>query len=134
VRRNKSLIVATQPAHNNFLPSIHDSTRRKYFCILQDGVPSSEPKKVKDPIQFFMILLHAGWPEKKVNKLPMPSNSPEGTVGPLLQELIRLMNSSCSSVEQEYDMIVNLAAGLDARAYRMQLPKTLKWVDVDLPA
>ncbi len=37
-------------------------------------------------------------------------------------------------VEQGYDMIVNLAAGLDARAYRMQLPKTLEWLDVDLPA
>ena len=36
-------------------------------------------------------------------------------------------------VEQGYDMIVNLAAGLDARAYRMQLPKNLKWIDVDLP-
>lgn len=36
-------------------------------------------------------------------------------------------------IEQGYDMIVNLAAGLDARAYRMQLPKSLKWVDVDLP-
>lgn len=36
-------------------------------------------------------------------------------------------------VEQGYDMIINLAAGLDARAYRMQLPKNLKWVDVDLP-
>ncbi|HEX6845708.1 MAG TPA: SAM-dependent methyltransferase [Chitinophagaceae bacterium] len=36
-------------------------------------------------------------------------------------------------VEQGYDMIINLAAGLDARAYRMQLPKTLKWIDVDLP-
>ena len=35
-------------------------------------------------------------------------------------------------VEQGYDMIINLAAGLDARAYRMQLPKTLKWIDVDL--
>lgn len=36
-------------------------------------------------------------------------------------------------VEQGYDMIINLAAGLDARAYRLQLPKTLKWIDVDLP-
>ena len=36
-------------------------------------------------------------------------------------------------VAQGYDMIVNLAAGLDARAYRMQLPKNLKWIDVDLP-
>src|SRR5204862_3206294 len=36
-------------------------------------------------------------------------------------------------IELGYDMIVNLAAGLDTRAYRMQLPKTLKWIDVDLP-
>src|SRR5436189_4012870 len=36
-------------------------------------------------------------------------------------------------IELGYDMIVNLAAGLDARAYRLQLPKTLKWIDVDLP-
>jgi len=36
-------------------------------------------------------------------------------------------------VEQGSDMIVNLAAGLDARAYRMQLPQNLKWIDVDLP-
>jgi methyltransferase (TIGR00027 family) len=36
-------------------------------------------------------------------------------------------------VEQGYDMIINLAAGLDARPYRMNLPLSLKWVDVDLP-
>src|SRR4051794_2431944 len=31
------------------------------------------------------------------------------------------------------DMIVNLAAGLDTRPYRMELPSTLRWVEVDLP-
>ena len=31
------------------------------------------------------------------------------------------------------DMIVNLAAGLDARPYRMTLPSSLKWLEVDLP-
>jgi methyltransferase (TIGR00027 family) len=31
------------------------------------------------------------------------------------------------------DMIVNLAAGLDARPYRMQLPSSLQWIEVDLP-
>lgn len=36
-------------------------------------------------------------------------------------------------VQQGYDMIINLAAGLDARAYRLDLPKKFKWVDVDLP-
>jgi methyltransferase (TIGR00027 family) len=30
-------------------------------------------------------------------------------------------------------LVVNLAAGLDARPYRMQLPPTLQWVEVDLP-
>jgi methyltransferase (TIGR00027 family) len=31
------------------------------------------------------------------------------------------------------DMIVNLAAGLDTRPYRMQLPSSLQWIEVDLP-
>jgi methyltransferase (TIGR00027 family) len=31
------------------------------------------------------------------------------------------------------DMVINLAAGLDARPYRMELPPALKWVEVDLP-
>jgi len=31
------------------------------------------------------------------------------------------------------DMVVNLAAGLDARPYRMTLPSHLQWVEVDLP-
>jgi methyltransferase (TIGR00027 family) len=31
------------------------------------------------------------------------------------------------------DMVVNLAAGLDARPYRMDLPPSLPWVEVDLP-
>ena len=31
------------------------------------------------------------------------------------------------------DMIINLAAGLDARPYRMNLPPSLQWVEIDLP-
>jgi len=36
-----------------------------------------------------------------------------------------------SEINAGADMVVNLAAGLDARPYRMQLPKTLQWVEVD---
>jgi methyltransferase (TIGR00027 family) len=36
-------------------------------------------------------------------------------------------------VAQGVDMIVNLAAGLDARPYRMNLPASLNWVEIDLP-
>jgi len=31
------------------------------------------------------------------------------------------------------NLVVNLAAGLDTRPYRMDLPSTLEWVEVDLP-
>jgi methyltransferase (TIGR00027 family) len=31
------------------------------------------------------------------------------------------------------ELVVNLAAGLDARPYRMQVPARLQWVEVDLP-
>ena len=35
---------------------------------------------------------------------------------------------------ERVDLVVNLAAGLDARPWRLALPPTLRWVDVDLPA
>lgn len=31
------------------------------------------------------------------------------------------------------DTVLNLAAGLDARAWRLAVPPTLRWIDVDLP-
>lgn len=36
-------------------------------------------------------------------------------------------------LQQGADMVVNLAAGLDARPYRMALPAALQWIEVDLP-
>jgi methyltransferase (TIGR00027 family) len=36
-------------------------------------------------------------------------------------------------VRDGVDLVVNLAAGLDARPYRLALPRALRWVEVDLP-
>jgi methyltransferase (TIGR00027 family) len=36
-------------------------------------------------------------------------------------------------LQQGVDLVVNLAAGLDARPYRMRLPASFPWVEVDLP-
>jgi len=36
-------------------------------------------------------------------------------------------------VQHGVDLVVNLAAGLDTRPYRMELPRGLRWVEVDLP-
>lgn len=38
-----------------------------------------------------------------------------------------------AEIQRGADMVVNLAAGLDARPYRMQLPPSLRWTEVDLP-
>jgi len=37
-------------------------------------------------------------------------------------------------VAEGFEMIINLAAGLDTRPYRMPLPATLTWIEVDFPA
>jgi methyltransferase (TIGR00027 family) len=42
-------------------------------------------------------------------------------------------NYVSEQIAQGVDMVINLAAGLDTRPYRMDLPSTLKWVEVDLP-
>ena len=36
-------------------------------------------------------------------------------------------------IKEGATLVINLAAGLDARPYRMELPPTLQWVEVDLP-
>ena len=36
-------------------------------------------------------------------------------------------------LQEGCDTVINLAAGLDARPYRLVLPASLKWIEVDLP-
>jgi len=38
-----------------------------------------------------------------------------------------------AEVGRGVDVVVNLAAGLDTRPYRMDLPSSLQWIEVDLP-
>jgi methyltransferase (TIGR00027 family) len=38
-----------------------------------------------------------------------------------------------AEIQRGADMVVNLAAGLDSRPYRMELSPSLRWVEVDLP-
>ena len=57
--------------------------------------------------------------------------SPESWPLPIRTYLFDAYIMEC--VAQGVDVVVNLAAGLDARPYRMQLPRDLVWVEVDLP-
>jgi methyltransferase (TIGR00027 family) len=39
-----------------------------------------------------------------------------------------------SAIAEGADCVINLAAGLDTRPYRLDLPGSLRWLEVDLPA
>ncbi|HEY6306991.1 MAG TPA: SAM-dependent methyltransferase [Candidatus Angelobacter sp.] len=47
---------------------------------------------------------------------------------------LRIDQIVTAQVQEGADMVIDLAAGLDARPYRMELPPSLQWIEVDLPA
>lgn len=53
---------------------------------------------------------------------------------PFIARTLRFDQVVTEQIKQGTDMVINLAAGLDTRPYRMDLPSSLKWVEVDLPA
>jgi methyltransferase (TIGR00027 family) len=53
---------------------------------------------------------------------------------PYVSRTLRFDQIINAQIKQGADMVINLAAGLDTRPYRMELPASLKWVEVDLPA
>jgi methyltransferase (TIGR00027 family) len=52
---------------------------------------------------------------------------------PYTARTIRFDQIVTEQIKQGTDMVINLAAGLDTRPYRMDLPSSLKWIEVDLP-
>jgi methyltransferase (TIGR00027 family) len=39
-----------------------------------------------------------------------------------------------TAIDQGCDCVLNLAAGFDTRPYRLEVPKSLQWIEADLPA
>jgi methyltransferase (TIGR00027 family) len=53
---------------------------------------------------------------------------------PIVVRTVALDEMILKAVEEDgFDTVLNLAAGLDTRPYRLALPATLKWIEVDLP-
>jgi len=53
---------------------------------------------------------------------------------PYTARTVRFDQIITEQIKQGTDMVVNLAAGLDTRPYRMGLPSSLQWIEVDFPA
>ena len=52
---------------------------------------------------------------------------------PYTARTVRFDQIVTEQIKQGTDMVINLAAGLDTRPYRMDLPSSLQWIEVDLP-
>jgi len=52
---------------------------------------------------------------------------------PYVARTVRFDQIINEQIKEGADMVINLAAGLDTRPYRMDLPATLQWVEVDFP-
>jgi len=52
---------------------------------------------------------------------------------PYIARTLRFDQIITEQIKQGTDMVINLAAGLDTRPYRMDLSSSLKWIEVDLP-
>ncbi len=52
---------------------------------------------------------------------------------PFVARTVAMDEVIAAEVARGADTVVNLAAGLDARPYRMALPAALQWIEVDLP-
>jgi methyltransferase (TIGR00027 family) len=52
---------------------------------------------------------------------------------PYVARTVRFDQIIREQIQQGTDLVINLAAGLDTRPYRMDLPSSLRWVEVDLP-
>jgi methyltransferase (TIGR00027 family) len=52
---------------------------------------------------------------------------------PYTARTVRFDQIISEQIKQGADMVINLAAGLDTRPYRMDLPSSLQWIEVDFP-
>ncbi|HEY2846629.1 MAG TPA: SAM-dependent methyltransferase [Pyrinomonadaceae bacterium] len=52
---------------------------------------------------------------------------------PMIARTVNIDNIVMDAVAKGADLVINLAAGLDSRPYRLDLPANLKWVEIDLP-
>lgn len=52
---------------------------------------------------------------------------------PYTARTVRFDQIITEQISRGTDTVLNLAAGLDTRPYRMELPPSLRWVEVDLP-
>jgi methyltransferase (TIGR00027 family) len=117
-------VTQTEPPSEPLIRNISDTAR---WVAVYRARESDRPDAVfRDP---FARRLAGERGEQIANSMPLGRDNDWSMVTRtyLIDQFV------ADQVRQGVDMVVNLAAGLDSRPYRMQLPSLLRWVEVDLP-
>jgi len=108
------------------LPDISDTARWvAYYRALETERPNA---LFRDP---FASRLAGERGRQILERMP---KSVRRTSWPMVMRTHLMDELVLKSIQEGADRVLNLAAGLDARPYRLPLPASLTWVEADLPA
>jgi methyltransferase (TIGR00027 family) len=108
------------------LPDISDTARWvAYYRALESDRPDA---LFRDP---FASRLAGERGRQILERMP---KSVRRTSWPMVMRTLLMDELVLKSIQEGADRVLNLAAGLDARPYRLPLPASLTWVEADLPA
>jgi methyltransferase (TIGR00027 family) len=108
-------------------PVLHVSDTARWVAVYRAWESARPDALFRDPFAERL----AGEHGKAIAQL-MPRQARSGW--PLIVRTYLIDQLILRSIEEGCDCVINLAAGLDTRPYRMPLPASLQWIEVDFPA
>jgi methyltransferase (TIGR00027 family) len=116
-----------EPSDDGLIRNVSDTAR---LVALDRAVESERPDALfRDPFARRL----AGERGARIAK-SNPLGGRKGGIGwPIITRTYLIDQMIHAHIAQGGDIVINLAAGLDTRPYRMELPRSLQWIEVDLP-
>jgi methyltransferase (TIGR00027 family) len=117
-----------RPAHSSDHPTIRDVSDTALWVAVYRAIESERPDALfKDP---FARRMAGERGEGIVATIPFGQTMAWSIIvrTAVMDEII------LRCIERGVRSVLNLGAGLDTRAFRLKLPPSLRWLDVDLPA
>jgi len=118
---------SSAPSDESLIRNVSDTAR---LVAIDRAVESERPDALfRDPFARRL----AGERGARIAKSKPLGGRTNGLGWPIVTRTYVIDRMIQAHIEYHGDAVINLAAGLDTRAYRMDLPASLQWIEVDLP-
>jgi methyltransferase (TIGR00027 family) len=118
---------SSAPSDESLIRNISDTAR---LVAIDRAVESERPDALfRDPFARRL----AGERGARIAKSKPLGGRTSGVGWPIVTRTYLIDRMIQAHIAQGGDMVFNLAAGLDTRPYRMDMPSSLQWIEVDLP-